>query len=85
MLHPVRSNCYCISASQVNVQENVRDLQVSSQGGDITCTLPPTLGSVAAIIEPISQATFGEGLTYEVSLCPVAAAFLQGPASNIKI
>ena len=50
------------------MQENIRDLQVSSQGGNITCTLPPTLDSVAAVIEPISQATFGEGVTYEVGL-----------------
>ena len=32
------------------------------------CTLPPTLGSVVAALEPLGQATFGEGVVFEVSI-----------------
>lgn len=53
---------------QVNLQDNVRRVHASSQGGFISCTLPPSIGAVAADIEPISQATFGAGITYEVWL-----------------
>ena len=41
-------------------------MQARSQGGPITCTLSPSSGSVLAEIDPVGQATFGEGITYQV-------------------
>lgn len=44
----------------------VERVHANSQGATISCTLPPSIGAVAADTEPISHATFLEGITDEV-------------------
>jgi len=51
---------------QMKLQENLREVQVRSCGGDIRCTLPPALGAVSASLDPIGNASFAEGVCFEV-------------------
>ena len=53
---------------QVKVQEKARDVEAHSNGGAITCMLPPSLGAISAVLEPRSSVTLGDGVRFEVNM-----------------
>jgi len=52
----------------LKLQENLREVQAYSSGGDINCTLPPKLGAISAALEPSSNVHCAQGVNFEVCI-----------------
>ena len=54
--------------TQLKLQDNLREVQAYSSGGDINCTLPPKLGAISAALEPASNVNCAQGVGFEVCI-----------------
>jgi len=61
----LRSDC---ADTQLKLQENLREVQAYSSGGDINCTLPPQLGAISAALDPASNVNCAQGVGFEVCI-----------------
>ncbi|KAL0030213.1 hypothetical protein WJX77_003267 [Trebouxia sp. C0004] len=67
---------------QLKLQENLREVQAYSRGGDITCTLPPELGAISAALEPVSNVNCAQGVGFEVCIRQKAGVLHVGGSND---
>ena len=67
-LHASFEKVGVIVDTQLKLQENLREVQAYSSGGDIHCTLPPELGAIPAALEPVSNVNCAQGVQFEVCI-----------------
>ncbi|KAL0022852.1 hypothetical protein WJX79_011082 [Trebouxia sp. C0005] len=59
---------------QLKLQDNLREVQAYSSGGDINCTLPPKLGAISAALEPASNVNCAQGVGFEAGVLHIGGS-----------